>query len=329
MDLLKNNNKSDAETDSTVMVKQRTLKSSINCTGIALHSGSKVSMTLRPAEADSGIVFRRTDIAGAGAEIPAVWDRVVDTTMSTTLGNRDGATVGTVEHLMAALAGCAIDNALVEVNGPEIPIMDGSAAPFVFLVECAGIVELDAPRRIVRILKPVSAENGDGFASLAPGNGFSLGFEIDFDSPAVSRQQIVVGLFDGTFKNELARARTFGFLHDVERLWAAGLAKGGSLDNAVVVSGENILNEEGLRYEDEFVRHKVLDAVGDLYLAGGPIIGRFHGVCSGHAANNRLLRRLFDDPEAWRREPLSRREADAHATGAAEGAHARPLAVSA
>ncbi len=297
------------------LVKQRTLKTSINCTGIALHSGAKVSLTLRPGAPDSGIVFRRTDIAGAGAVVPAIWDRVVDTNMCTTLGNQDGVTIGTVEHLMAALAGCAIDNAVVELSGPEVPVMDGSAAPFVFLVECAGIVEQDSPRQIIRVLKPVSVENGDGTASLLPGAGFSLGFEIDFDSPVVSRQTISIGLDNGSFKKELARARTFGFLHDVERLWAAGLAKGGSLDNAVVVSGDSILNEDGLRYEDEFVRHKVLDAVGDLYLAGAPIIGRFQGACSGHAANNRLLRHLFADPDAWRRESLSRLEDEARAAG--------------
>lgn len=264
-------------------------------------------MTLHPADVDTGIVFRRVDIAGAGTLIPARWDRVVDTTMCTTLGNGEGVTVGTVEHLMAALAGCCIDNVIVEVNGPEVPVMDGSAAPFVFLVECAGVVEQAALRRAIRILKPISVGNGDGTCSLGPvrGDGFSLDFEIDFDSPVVSRQSISLGLHDGTFKKELSRARTFGFLHEVEELWASGLARGGSLENAVVVSGDTILNEEGLRYEDEFVRHKVLDALGDLYLAGAPLIGHFQGVCSGHAANNRLLKALFDDQAAWAYDRLS------------------------
>ena len=303
--------KTDKELDAMGLVCQRTLKTSINCTGIALHSGNKVSMTLRPGQIGAGIVFRRTDIAGGGATIPAAWDRVVDTTLCTMLGNEDGATIGTVEHLMAAFSGCGIDNAVVEVNGPEVPVMDGSSSPFVFLIECAGVVEQSAPRRAIRVLKPVSVSNGDGTAMLTPGTGFSLDFEIDFDSPAIARQEIDIDLYNGAFKKELARARTFGFLNDVERLWAAGLAKGGSLDNAVVVSGETILNEDGLRYEDEFVRHKVLDAVGDLYLAGAPIIGHFHGSCSGHAANNKLLRCLFADDEAWCVDTFRNEEANA------------------
>jgi len=299
------------------MIKQRTLKSTINCSGVALHSGDKISMTLLPAEPGSGIVFRRTDIAGGGAEIKAVFENVVDTNMCTTLGNSDGVTIATVEHLMAALSGSGIDNALIEVNGPEVPVMDGSAAPFVFLVECAGVVEQDAPRRYIRILKTITVDDGTKSAALFPtdaAGGLTAGFEIDFESPAVSRQSISVGVNDGSFKKELSRARTFGFLHEVEALREAGLAKGGSLDNAVVVSGEKILNEDGLRYDDEFVRHKVLDAVGDLYLAGGGVLGRFHGVCSGHAANNRLLHALFADDDAWCYEELA--ELDVAATQA-------------
>ncbi len=285
--------------DTIKTVYQGTLKSPIHCTGVALHSGATVSMTLHPADIDSGIVFKRTDIAGGGALIPAKWNRAVGTRLCTTLGNDDGVTIGTVEHLMAALAGCGIDNALVEVGGPEVPIMDGSAEPFVFLIECAGVVEQPAPRRVIRILKPITVSDGGYSASLFPGGGFSVHFEIDFDSAAVSRQTISLGMGNGSFKKELARARTFGFLNDVEKLRAAGLIRGGSLDNAVVVSGDTVLNEGGLRYDDEFVRHKALDAVGDLYLAGAPIIGRFHGVCSGHAINNRLLHALFADGEAW------------------------------
>ncbi|MBL6958323.1 MAG: UDP-3-O-acyl-N-acetylglucosamine deacetylase [Rhodospirillales bacterium] len=286
------------------MIFQKTLKSSINCSGVALHSGAKVSMTLKPAAANSGIVFKRTDIVDGNPVIPATWDRVVDTRMCTVLGNEDGVTVGTVEHLLSALSGCRIDNAVIEINGPEVPVMDGSAAPFVFLFDCANIEEQDVPRRAIRIKKEVSIQEGDLTVTLSPSDGMTFDFEIDFDSKAVSRQTISIGLVNGTYKREISRARTFGFLHEVEQLWEAGLAKGGSLENAVVVSGDKVLNEEGLRYDDEFVRHKVLDAIGDLYLAGGAILGAFNGVCSGHAANNRLLRALFADPEAWEYEDL-------------------------
>ncbi len=281
------------------MIKQKTFKSSISCTGVALHSGNKVSMTLMPGKPDSGIVFKRTDIPGGGASIPATWDNVVETTLCTTLGNKDGVTIATVEHLMAALGGSGIDNAVIEVNGPEVPVMDGSAAPFVFLVECAGTVEQDKPRRYIKVLKAISLEDGASIVSLTPAEDFSVDFDIDFESAAISRQSISIGMVGETFKNEVSRARTFGFLHEVEALRAAGLAKGGSLDNAVVVSGDKVINEDGLRYVDEFVRHKVLDAVGDLYLAGGGLLGHFHGVCSGHAANNKLLKALFADDEAW------------------------------
>jgi UDP-3-O-[3-hydroxymyristoyl] N-acetylglucosamine deacetylase len=268
-------------------------------------------MVLGPGEPDSGIVFKRTDIAGGGAYIPATWERVVDTNMCTTLGNDDGVTIGTVEHLMAALAGCRIDNATIEVNGPEIPIMDGSSWPFMFLLECAGIVEQDAPRRVIRIKKPVKVMDGGSVASLIPGNGFSLAFEIEFDSPVISRQSISIGLGKGAFKKELARARTFGLLHEVEQLQASGMALGGSLDNAVVISGGRVLNEDGLRYNDEFVRHKALDAVGDLYLASAPIIGHFSGTYSGHAANHRLLQKLFADKDSCRHDLFPADEAEA------------------
>ena len=296
-------------TDSPVsVVNQRTLKSSISCSGVGLHSGEKVSLTLNPADSGTGIVFKRTDIAGGGASIPAKWDHVVDTRLCTTIGNGDGVTVATVEHLMAALAGCGIDNALIELNGSEVPIMDGSAQPFVFLVECAGVVDQDEPRRVIRVLKSVSARDGNGEARLSPGSFLSLDIKIDFDCDAISRQSLSIGIVNGSFAKELARARTFGFLHEVEALWAAGFAKGGSLENAVVVSGDKVLNEGGLRYEDEFVRHKILDAVGDLYLAGAPIIGKFEGVYSGHATNNALLRALFADPEAWKYDAFQGQE---------------------
>lgn len=278
---------------------QRTLKSAIHCTGIGLHSGSKVAMTIAPAAADAGIRFIRTDLPAKEAVIPATWDRVVDTRLCTVLGNAQKATVGTVEHLMAALRGLGVDNAVIELDGPEVPIMDGSAAPFVFLIECAGLVEQDEPRRAIRLLKPVRVGDAGRFAELVPGPGCTFGFEIDFDSAAVARQEGFLQLASTAFKNEVSRARTFGFLHEVDHLRKMGLARGGSLDNAIVISGDRILNDGGLRYDDEFVRHKILDSIGDLYLAGGPILGHFHGCRSGHHLNNQLLRQMFADRDAW------------------------------
>jgi len=261
-------------------------------------------MTLLPAAPDTGIVFRRTDLAGGGAEIVADWRNVVDTRLCTTLGHKTHgklATVATVEHLLAAIAGCHLDNVAIELNGPEVPAMDGSAAPFVFLIDCAGVVaQPRAEKRAIQILKHVSVGDHRVGASLAPSSGFSVSFEIDFEAAAIARQEYFVSLENGAFKSEIARARTFGMADDVERLRAAGLALGGSLDNAVVVDGERVVNPEGLRYEDEFVRHKVLDAVGDLTLAGASILGHFHGFRSGHEVHNRLLRALFADSAAWR-----------------------------
>ncbi|MDA0998777.1 MAG: UDP-3-O-acyl-N-acetylglucosamine deacetylase [Proteobacteria bacterium] len=280
-------------------VPQRTLKKSINCTGVGLHSGAKITLILNPAPVDSGISFRRTDIGGKNAVIPALWDHVIDTRLCTMLGNHDGVTIGTVEHLLAALAGCGIDNAMIELNGPEVPIMDGSSAPFVFMIECAGVVEQNGARRVIRVLKRIEVGYGAGRVALSPASVPSFDIEIDFDSAVVARQRMSLNVVNGAFCKEIAKARTFGFLHEVEALWQAGLAKGGSLENAIVVGHDGILNEEGLRVEDEFVRHKVLDAIGDLYLAGAPVVGRFEGVCSGHAANNKLLRTMFADESAW------------------------------
>lgn len=277
--------------------RQKTLKTSIRCTGTALHCGAKVTMTLRPAAPGTGIAFVRTDIP-ASPPIPADWRHVTETRLCTTVG-ADGMVVSTVEHLMAALSGCEIDNAIIEIDGAEVPVMDGSAEPFVFLIECAGVVEQNVPRRAIRVLKPVAVRDGSRTASLAPADAFCVSFAIDFDSPAIARQECTFRLVNGTFKSEICRARTFGFLDEFDEMIAAGLARGGSLDNAVVVSGDRILNEGGLRYTDEFVRHKVLDSIGDLYLAGAPIIGHFHGHKSGHALNNRLLRALFADAAAW------------------------------
>lgn len=257
-------------------------------------------MTLLPAPPNTGIIFRRTDTDGNGLEVAALVENVVDDRMCTTLGDGEGATIATVEHLMAALCGCGIDNLYVEVEGSELPIMDGSAAPFVFLIECAGIVEQDALRRVIEILKPVRVEDEDRQVELLPGDGFSVDFEIEFESDAIGRQDMSVDLVNGTFKGELSRARTFGFIEEVDQLRAMGLALGGSLDNAVVVSGNEVLNEDGLRYENEFVRHKILDCVGDLYLAGAPIIGHFKGHRSGHALNHSIVRSLLADQGSWR-----------------------------
>lgn len=285
---------------------QRTLKGSIQCTGVALHSGVATRLLIKPGEINGGIRFVRTD--RGDAVIPALWDRVTDTRLCTTLANEQGIAVGTVEHLMAAFAGCGVDNAVVEIDGPEVPIMDGSAQPFVFLIECAGIVEQSAPRRVIRVLKDVVVDDGRNRAMLSPSDRLSVDLEIDFTSVAVSRQAISLGVVNGTFCRELARARTFGFLKEVEQLRAAGFARGGSLDNAIVVNGDQIMNKDGLRYDDEFVRHKALDAIGDLYLAGGYVIGRFSGFCSGHHLNNQVLRALFADSSAWRADVLSPHE---------------------
>ena len=256
-------------------------------------------MKIKPAEADSGIVFVRTDPRGGQAVIPARWDHVVDTRLCTVIGNGHGVNVGTIEHLMAALAGTGIDNAEIEIDGPEVPIMDGSAAPFVFLIECAGIEELDAPRRVIRVRRQIAVGDANRRATLTPGQGASFSFEIAFDSKVMTHRTGSVDLVDDAFKREVSRARTFGFLHEVEELRRLGLARGGSLDNAVVISGDTILNEDGLRYEDEFVRHKILDSVGDLYLAGHAIVGHFHGWKSGHQLNNMLLKAMYADPASF------------------------------
>ena len=282
---------------------QRTVEAAATCRGIGLHCGKPVTMTIRPAAPGMGIVFRRTD---AGAEIRASWTNTCDSALSTVLSNREGIRIGTIEHLMAALAGAEIDNAIVELDGPEVPIMDGSAAPFVYLIERAGIRAQDEPRRAVKILKPVVVRENGASAALLPDHGFSMSFEINFENPLIRQQDIMLSFEPGTFEAELAPARTFGLLDDLPRLQAAGLALGGSLDNAVVVSGNRVLNDGGLRYADEFVRHKLLDAFGDLYLAGGPIIGHFQGVRSGHALTRRLLAAVFADKQAWRATTMAK-----------------------
>jgi UDP-3-O-[3-hydroxymyristoyl] N-acetylglucosamine deacetylase len=279
--------------------QQKTLRSSIGCTGVGVHSGRPVSLKLLPAPVNSGIVFRRIDLSPA-VEIKALWHRVTDTRLCTVVTSEDGrASVGTVEHLMAALAGCQIDNAVIEIDGAEVPIMDGSAEPFVFLIGCAGTLRQNAIRTAIRILKPVEVMEGDKRAAFMPAGQFSLNLEIDFAGSPVGRQARRTVLGEDSFRDELAKARTFGFMHEVEMLKKNGLARGGSLDNAIVIDGQTILNKGGLRYKDEFVRHKLLDAVGDLYLAGRPIIGHFEGARSGHAMNNLLLRALFAQESAW------------------------------
>ncbi len=280
------------------LVRQQTLKNSIHCSGVALHSGAKVNMTLHPAEANTGIVFRRTDADG-GSEVQALWSNAVETPLCTTLVDVRGNQIATIEHLMSALSGCGIDNAVIELNGPEVPIMDGSAAPFVFLIECAGVTVQDNPRRAIRILSETTVSEPHRSATLSPGAGYTVGFDIDFGDTLIGQQEWFTEVTEGAFKRDVARARTFGFVQDIERMRAMGLARGGSLDNAIVVNGQEIMNEEGLRYGNEFVRHKVLDSIGDLYLAGGPIVGHFQGDKAGHALTLRLLNTLFADAEAW------------------------------
>lgn len=283
---------------------QRTLRAPIGCTGVGLHSGRKVALTLRPAPEHSGIVVVRTDAVGGPVAIPARWDHVVDTRRCTVLGHagRPETHVGTVEHILAALAGCGIDNAVIEVDGPEIPVMDGSAAPFVFLIECAGVAAQEAPRRGIEVLRPVRVEEGDAAIALLPDPSPWLGLEmeIEFASAAIRRQSRTVRLAPGVFKTDLARARTFGFVEEIEALREAGLARGGSLANAVVLRGATVLNAGGLRFADEFVRHKLLDAVGDLALAGHRLRGRVVARRAGHRLNNLLLRALFADPASHR-----------------------------
>ena len=281
-----------------VVPSERTLAASIGCVGVGLHSGRRVRLQLRPAPAGTGIVFRRTDL---GADIPARFDRVSDTRLCTVL-SANGASVGTVEHVLAALAGTGVTSAVVDVDGPEVPAVDGSAAPFVFLIECAGIVDCQAPARVVEVLRTVRVAFGDAWAELSPGrrDGLDMALSIDFAAGAVGRQSLCYAGDESAFRHELATARTFAMREEVEALHAAGLGRGGSLQNAVVVDGDAVLNPGGLRMPDEFVRHKMLDAVGDLSLAGGVLAGSFRGHKSGHALNNRLLRALFADAANWR-----------------------------
>ncbi|WP_085314861.1 UDP-3-O-acyl-N-acetylglucosamine deacetylase [Derxia lacustris] len=281
------------------MLKQRTLKQIVRTTGVGLHSGRKVEIVLRPAAPNTGILFRRVDL-DPPVDLPADPLSVKDTRMATTL-DRDGVKIATVEHLMSALAGLGIDNAVIDVSAPEIPIMDGSASTFVFLLQQAGIEEQPAAKRFVRVTKPIEVHEGDKWARLSPFHGFKMSFAIDFNHPAIdSTGQFAEIDFDSTsYVKEIARARTFGFMGDVEALRAAGLGQGGTMDNVIVMDEYRVLNQDGLRYDDEFVKHKLLDAIGDLYVLGKPLLAAYSANKSGHAINNQLLRALLADETAW------------------------------
>ncbi|MBN9288493.1 MAG: UDP-3-O-[3-hydroxymyristoyl] N-acetylglucosamine deacetylase [Gammaproteobacteria bacterium 39-13] len=281
------------------MLKQRTLKNVIRATGVGVHTGEKVFLTLKPAPANTGIIFRRIDCDPV-VEIPARAEYVADTSFCTTL-SKDGVRVATVEHLLSAMAGLGIDNAYIEVSAPEVPIMDGSAGPFVFLIQSAGIKEQSATKRFIKIKKAVEVKDGDKFARIEPYDGFNVSFTIDFDHPVIRNggQDSTLEFTSMAYIKMVSRARTFGFLSDFEWLRAKNLASGASLDNAIVLDEYRVLNEDGLRYDDEFVRHKILDAIGDLYLLGHGLIGAFHGVKSGHTLNNKLIRALLADQTAW------------------------------
>ncbi|HUH00215.1 MAG TPA: UDP-3-O-acyl-N-acetylglucosamine deacetylase [Gammaproteobacteria bacterium] len=281
------------------MLRQRTLKNTIRATGVGLHTGEKVLMTLGPAPVNAGIVFRRTDL-DPPVDVRADGMHVAETTLGTTL-KQDGVRVATIEHLMSALAGLGIDNATVGLSATEVPIMDGSAGPFVFLIQSAGISEQNAAKRFIRIRRPVEVRDGDKWARFAPFDGFKVNFEIEFDHPVFKRhsQQASMDFSSTSFLREVSRARTFGFMRDMEFLRSMNLGRGGSLDNAIVLDDYRILNDDGLRYENEFVRHKILDAIGDLYLLGHSVIGEFSGFKSGHGLNNQLLRELVRNEAAW------------------------------
>ncbi|MCL9781466.1 UDP-3-O-acyl-N-acetylglucosamine deacetylase [Vibrio sp. S4M6] len=282
------------------MIRQRTLKEIVKTTGVGLHSGRKVTLTLRPAAANTGIVYRRTDLEPA-VDFPADPESVRDTMLCTALVNDEGVRISTVEHLNAALAGMGIDNIIIEVDAPEIPIMDGSANPFVYLIQQAGIETLNTPKRFIRITKPVRFEDGDKWAELRPYNGFRMDFEIEFNHPAIDadQQHLLFDFSSQGFIKEISRARTFGFMQDIEYLQSQRLCLGGSFDCAIVLDEYRILNEEGLRFDNEFVTHKVLDAIGDLYMCGHAIVGEFKAFKSGHGLNNNLLRAVLADQEAW------------------------------
>ncbi len=283
-----------------ISISQKTVNSKIDCSGIGLHNGLRSSITLVPAPCNTGIVFRRTDIGGENGVIKANYKNVVGTNLGTTLTNDFGAKVSTIEHLMAAIWGCGIDNLFIDINAPEVPIMDGSSEPFVFLIECAGINVQEEPRRVLEVMKKVRVEDGEKFIEVEPSKDFSIDLHIDFNHKEIQQQKFDYHSTFTSFKNDICRARTFGFKHEIDQLHKMGLAKGGSLDNAILVDEHGIVNKGGLRYEDEFVRHKTLDFIGDIYLAGHFILGHFNASKAGHGINNRLLHKLFEDETTWR-----------------------------
>ncbi|MCK5374570.1 MAG: UDP-3-O-acyl-N-acetylglucosamine deacetylase [Alphaproteobacteria bacterium] len=284
---------------------QQTLRKKVELSGIGLHSGKDINITVIPAAPNHGVVFVRTDLSIGENVIPAQWDNVVDTKLCTVIANEYGASVGTIEHLMSALRGCGIDNALIEIDGIEVPAMDGSAMPFVTMIEESGVVSQDTPRRIVRVLKEVSVIDGDKCVTLKPDDVSVFDGEIDFDHDKIGNQRFSTQLINGNFKHDIAGARTFGFYHEAQWLRSQGLGLGGSLDNAIILDEASIINPDGLRFSNEFIRHKLLDAIGDLYLAGGQILGRYDGIKAGHAVNNAILRELFSNSENWEYTTIS------------------------
>lgn len=291
--------------------RQTTLAREIELSGTGVHSGAPVSMTLHPADADTGYRFLVSKRGRIVADIPATVSQVKNLTLCTVIGDENGTTVGTVEHLLAALRGLAVDNCIIEIDSREVPIMDGSSAPFVDAIDAAGIRELSEPRKFIQVLKPVRVQEGESWGELTPHSSFHLDVEIQYDTPLIGCQRIAREMTPGTFRNDVSRARTFGFMRDVEKLWKAGLALGASLDNTVALGDDRIMNAEGLRYPQEFVRHKMLDAVGDLALAGAPLLGSFRSVRGGHRLNSHVLQALFADETAWQmvRAPRVMREA--------------------
>ena len=285
--------------------QQRTIAKAVECFGIGVHSGERISMRLCPAPEDTGIVFIRTDLVNGARTVKARWDNVIDTRLCTVIGNDHGGKVATVEHLMAAISACGIDNLQIEIDGPEVPVMDGSADAFVFLIDVAGKVDQKTPKRQIEILSPVEVEHEGKTAKLSPSPGPRYSVTINFSRAPINVQSYDIALSAASFKSEVCRARTFGFFEDVEQLQKLGLAKGGSLDNSIIIKGDSVLNKDGLRYHNEFARHKVLDAIGDVALVGMGIKGHFEGYCTGHALNNKLLRALFATPEAWRESEVS------------------------
>lgn len=287
-------------TTSRPILMQHTIAAPVSCAGVSLHTGDMVDMLIKPAAENTGIVFVRRDVEEGRNRVPANYDRVTETTLGTTIANEHGVTVSTIEHVMAALWGAGIDNATIELDGPEVPIMDGSSEPFIFLIDCAGRSEQNAAKRVIEVLKPITVQEKDSTATLSPSEGFVLDITIDFPHKLINRQQATYDFTETSFKQALCRARTFGFARDVEKMRSMGLALGGSLHNAIVLADEGVLNEGGLRYNDEFVRHKALDCVGDYFLAGGAIQGNVETLRPGHGINNKLLRALFADPSNYR-----------------------------